>query len=76
MNTQELLDDLFTYHAPTDEQKGKYDTINETAKKLARAILENCPAGPYRDASLLAIANARMLGNAAIATKSGGKIPG
>lgn len=71
----ELLDDLFTYHPPTEEQRAKYDRINEAAKNFAKVVLTECPNNPDRTAAVRQIREARMVANASIATKSGGLLP-
>lgn len=71
---ERLLDDLFTYHPPTEEQRVKYASINEAAKALGCAILTHCPACPDRDDAIRKLRDARMTANASIATKSGGRI--
>lgn len=68
----EVLDDLFTYHAPTPEQAEKYKAINEAAKEFARVVLDSCPRNPDRSAAIRKIREARMTANSAIATKTGG----
>ena len=73
MTTEELADDLFTYHKPTPEQAAKYDAINEAAKAFFKTVHENCPQSPDRSAAVRLIREARMTANASIATKSGGQ---
>lgn len=68
----QVLEDLFKYHAPTEEQKAKYDKINEAAKAFARVVILECPSTPDRTAAVRLIREARMTANASIATKSGG----
>jgi hypothetical protein len=69
-----MLDDLFTYHPPTEEQKAKYEAINEAAKNFARVVIENCPGSPDATAAVRLVREARMTANASIATKSGGLV--
>lgn len=69
---EELADDLFRYHPPTEEQKAKYDAINKAAKDFFKVVHANCPQSPDRTAAVRLIREARMTANASIATKSGG----
>lgn len=62
------LVELFTYHAPTEEQKHSYTLIRETAMRLAKVINDHCPAGPDRTAAVRKIREAVMTANASIAT--------
>ena len=71
---ERMLDDLFTYHAPTPEQVEKYAKINEAVRAAARVILQECPPNPDRTAAIRLLREARMTANASIATKSGGMI--
>lgn len=70
-----LLDDLFTYHPPTDEQRELYAQINESAKAFAATVMECCPKNPDAIEAIRLIRMARMTANSAIATKSGGALP-
>jgi hypothetical protein len=64
---QALLDDLFTYHAPSDDQIPRYIAITEAAKAFAEVIDDNCPASADRTAAVRLVQQARMTANAAIA---------
>jgi hypothetical protein len=64
----DAIETLFTYHAPTEEQKVSYLQIREAAKALARCIDAHCPAGPDRTAAVRKIREAVMVANASIAT--------
>ena len=75
MTTDEILDDLFTYHAPDEAQKAKYEKINAGAKAFAKVILEECPSCPDRTSTIQDIRMARMRANSSIATKTGGIVP-
>lgn len=67
--TQELLDQLFKYHAPEGDQPERYDRINAAAKALAQAIFENCPPSADTTHAIRQVRDARMWANAAIALK-------
>lgn len=68
------LEAFFTYHAPTDEDKAKYDEINKAALAFAATVMGLCPKGPDRSAAVRMIREARMTANAAIACR-GAKLP-
>lgn len=74
MTAREVIEDLFTYHPPTDLTRPKYAAINEAAKSFALVVYETCPPSPDRTAAMRQIREARMTANASIATKSGGLI--
>ena len=64
---QEMLDDVFEYHAPTEDQRVCYEKLRPEAKNLARAILELCPPCADRNAAIRKVREAVMTANAAIA---------
>ena len=70
----DVLEAFFTYHAPTDADKVKYNAINEAALNLAKVVLAQCPQGPDRSAAIRQVREARMTANAAIACR-GAKLP-
>lgn len=72
MTDQEIIDDLFTYHKPTEAQAKMYDEINAAAKHFALVVHQLCPPCPDRTAAMRKIREARMTANSSIATKSGG----
>lgn len=65
----EQLEDLFTYHAPTDEQKRSYTAINTAAKIFARTVIEHCPASFDATCAVWMIRLARMTANSSIACR-------
>jgi hypothetical protein len=68
-DSKDILDELFSYHAPTAEDIPKYTAINEAARNFARIVRANCVAGVdfYRAIELIRMA--RMTANASIALK-------
>jgi len=64
---QKLLDDLFTYHAPSQDQIPRYNAINEAAKEFCRVVMQNTQPCADRSAAIRLIREARMTANAAIA---------
>lgn len=67
MTRSEILNELFSYHAPTPETITKYAAINQAAKNFAEVVSQNCPNGADLSAAIRLIREARMTANAAIA---------
>lgn len=67
MTSEEIVAELFKYHAPTDFTIPKHAAINQAAKNFAEVILANCPSGSDRAAAINCIRMARMTANASIA---------
>jgi hypothetical protein len=68
---QELLDNWFSYHAPSPDQLPKYAAIRSAALAFANVINENVPDSADKSAAMRLIREAAMTANAAIAC--GGK---
>lgn len=66
---EEIIDDLFTYHAPDELQQQNYTTIRDAAKHLALVIWKNCPYGADRTAAIRKLRETVMTANAAIALR-------
>jgi hypothetical protein len=69
VSSEEIVAELFKYHAPNGTTIPKYAAINQAAKNFAEVVLANCPSGSDRAAAIDAIRGARMWANAAIALK-------
>lgn len=69
--TPENIDDVFTYHAPDDQQRVAYEQIRDGAKALARIILEQTPKCGDQQAALRLLREAVMTANAAVALHGG-----
>ncbi len=65
--TADDLDELFTYHAPTDEQRVQYGVLRDAAKEFAGVILQNTPACADQSAAIRKVREAIMTANAAVA---------
>jgi hypothetical protein len=68
MNERELqawLDDVFTYHAPNEDDVRAYQAIREDAKQLVRTIMQNVPSCADRTAAIRKVREAVMTANAA-----------
>lgn len=61
------LDNLFTYHAPKNDQAERYAKISAAAKAFAAVVLENTPACADQTVAVRQIMLARMLANQTIA---------
>lgn len=61
------LDDVFTYHAPTQAQIPRYEEIRAAAKRFAQIVVNNTPASADQTAAIRKIREAVMTANAAIA---------
>lgn len=65
--TKKELENVFSYHAPTEDQVKDYNTIRSEGKRLASIINELCPDSRERSLALTKIREAVMWANAAIA---------
>lgn len=61
------FDNIFKYHAPTEEQKLRYETLRYWAKEFAEAIVTNTPTSADQTAAIRKVREALMTANAAIA---------
>lgn len=68
---KDQIEELFTYHAPTDEQKLKYIAIRSKAMEMARVIDAQCPGSPDRTVAIRKLRECVMTANASIATNGG-----
>lgn len=67
--TKANVDDVFTYHAPDDNQRAQLETVRESAKALAHVILACTPLCADQQAALRLLREAVMTANAAIALR-------
>ncbi len=65
----DAVEEVFTYHAPTDQQIAQLKEIRDKAKKLARVILHCAPQCPDRTAAIRKLREAVMTANASIVLK-------
>ena len=65
--TREEIENWFTYHAPTPEQKIKYEAIRNAAKRLAHVLLDCTPPSADQSAAMRLLRECVMTANAAIA---------
>lgn len=64
-----LLDNLFSYHVPDDDQIPKYGAIRLQARTMAQVIHDSCPAGADRTAAMRQLQDCVMTANRAVALK-------
>lgn len=65
--TVDDLDELFTYHPPTDKQRLQYSVLRDAAKEFAAVILRHTPACADQSAAIRKVREAIMTANAAVA---------
>lgn len=61
------IENIFSYHAPKDDQPEKYERIRTAAKALAHVIVDNVPTGADQTASIRKLREAVMTANAGVA---------
>jgi hypothetical protein len=73
-----VIENIFSYHAPTPDQVKQYERLRQSAKTLAYVIEAECPAGREKSLAMTNLENALMWANAAIARWSPApkRIPG
>lgn len=65
----EDLDEIFTYHAPTEVDVKRYEAIRESGRLLARTIIENSPQCADQTMAIRTVREAVAWANAAVALK-------
>ena len=61
------LDNIFSYHAPKNDQVERYAKLREAAKAFAQVVLDCTPGSADQSAAIRKIREAVMTANAAIA---------
>lgn len=64
--TNEEIDELFTYHAPTTNQVVRLGLIREKAKSFARLLVEHTPKSADQSAAIRKLRECVMTANASI----------
>jgi hypothetical protein len=67
VSTDEHIEHLFSYHAPTGDQPTRYETIRTAAKFFAKTLLENTVPSADQTAALRKLRECVMTANASIA---------
>jgi len=60
------IENIFSYHAPNDDQQKRLGMVRQVAKYLARTIEECVPAGADQTAAIRKVREAVMTANAGI----------
>src|SRR5919108_3568113 len=63
MTDEEMLAEIFRYHAPNEITIPKYAAINQAAKNFAEVVMANCRSGSDRAAAINCIRMARTTAN-------------
>lgn len=67
------IENDFTYHAPTEDQRRQYEILRAEAKALAHQINKQCPSGREKSMALSKLEESIMWANAAIARAGKGE---
>jgi hypothetical protein len=67
--TLDNLEDVFTYHPPSEEQAQAYVQIREAAKNMAKTILLNTKPSADQQAALRQVREATQMANACVALR-------
>ncbi len=67
--TPKVIEDIFTYHAPSPEQQINYEQIRSGARDFALIIVANTPASADQTAAIRKLREVVMTSNAAVATE-------
>lgn len=65
--TPEVIDDIFSYHPPTPDQREQYERIREGARQFARILIENTPASADQTTAVRKLREVVMIANASVA---------
>lgn len=71
----EDLDNVYTYHCPSDEQKIAYGEIRSYARSMATIITSRCPQSEERTLALRKLEESVMWANASIARNPNAPTP-
>jgi hypothetical protein len=65
-----IINDLFRYHPPTEEQTDRFKAIRDKSWSLALSIVTYCPDSPERDTAITKLRETVMWANSAIVLNS------
>jgi hypothetical protein len=65
--TEEEIDNLFTYHAPKDDQPQRYQAIRLAARAFAHTLVKNTKPSADQTAAIRLLRESVMTDNASIA---------
>jgi len=67
--TPDHVDKLFTYHAPTEEQKVHYEAVRAAAKDFATVLLAHTPQSADQTAAIRLLRSCVHTANGSIALR-------
>lgn len=67
VGSTEYISEVFTYHAPNDEQRKRYEVLRESARNFARDLAACCPPSADRTDAFRKLRECVMTANASIA---------
>lgn len=70
---QEDIENIFTYHPPTQEQAMRYTELRRCARVFAGEINKLCPESAEKTLAIRRLQESVMYANASIAINEGGK---
>lgn len=65
--SDEEINSIFTYHAPTGNQPARYETLRSHAREMALLIRDLCPDSRERSLAITNLQQCVMMANASIA---------
>lgn len=65
--TPEVLEDIFSYHAPSLDQQVRYQVIRDAALEFAKVLIANTPASADQTVAIRLLRDTVMTANASIA---------
>jgi hypothetical protein len=69
VGSEEYIGEVFTYHAPDEEQRKKYEVLRESARTFARDLAACCPPSADRTDAFRKLRECVMTANASIALR-------
>lgn len=69
VGSDEYIDEVFQYHAPTREQVALYNELRHEAQVFAKVIARLCPSSPDRTAAFRKLRECVHVANGSIALK-------
>jgi hypothetical protein len=66
---EKQIEEIFTYHPPTEDQHPAYEAIRLWGRSLASIIVQYCPPCADRSAAIRKVREAVMTANAAVALR-------
>ena len=64
-----ILEDLFSYHKPSEDQIPRYTALREAALEFAKALDQACPPSADRTAAMRQLQDCVMTANRSVALR-------